>query len=148
MASCNVLFILTSEQENIIDIIENIFLSVICATVVLLKDQPDKLDFAPHVHQWFLDAHNPVTDLLVVLTVHGLFLLGTNHCMPAYPSRPAILEMLWPSNLATTIWSFSKSLKSLHVPIFPASNPSSSELLTCLIFSTHWLVLLLWDNQC
>ncbi len=56
------------------------------------------------------------------------------------------MEMLLPSRLAITIWPLSESLRSLHLPIFPASNTSTS---TCyLIYSTPWQVPLQQDNQC
>ena len=42
-----------------------------------------------------------------------------------HPTRAAVLEMLWPSCLAFTLWPLWNSLKSLHLPIFPASNTST-----------------------
>lgn len=45
----------------------------------------------------------------------GILFIDTDHCRP---TRPAILEMLWPSNLVITPWSLN-SLKSLYLPIFP-----------------------------
>ena len=42
-----------------------------------------------------------------------------------HPTRAAVLEMLWPSRLAITIWPWSNSLKSLPLPIFPSYNTST-----------------------
>ncbi len=76
--------------------------------------------FTPHMHQWALATRDPVAGH------HCPFLepllIDTDHCRP---TRAAVLEMLWPSHLAITIWPLSNILKSLRLPIFPASNTSN-----------------------
>ena len=42
-----------------------------------------------------------------------------------HPTGAAVLEMLWPGHLAITMCPLSNLHKSLHLPIFPASNTST-----------------------
>lgn len=81
-----------------------LFSSVFC------RIEPDRLPSPPHANQWPFVFYDLVTGLLVVLTFGSYWPLHTHRNTP---TSPAVLELLWPSRLAITVWSLSKSLRTL-----------------------------------